>query len=250
MESHSLTRRRIMSLLYPETCICCGQPTGPERLVCFECAQRLRRPSPPFCRFCGLPLEDCTCRKQEHAYEQAVAPFFYEGTARDAIIHLKFGGREDAAVFLGKAMGDRAGAAYFGIPFDIVTCVPTTRARMAKRGFNQARSLGEQLGAACFSEKEPETDWHLLRKRGTGQTQHFLGASDRRRNIRGAFQLSPGRSVRGKTILLVDDIVTTGATADECAAVLRLNGAAAVYVVCAAMTRNTGPEYAGTKAAS
>lgn len=231
--------RRAAAILFPPRCLCCGNPVQFGQDLCIACQKKLKRISAPYCVFCGTSLHDCTCPRREHAYTEVAAPFYYEAAARDILLQLKYGGKEDGAKFLAGEMGTTLRERYFGIHFDVLTCVPTSGDRIVRRGYNQAQSLAEHL------REDPESgflmgterDYALLRKRPTGKMQHFLGASGRRANIRNAFQLRSGRDIRGKTILLIDDIVTTGATAQECAAVLKLEGAGEVYVGCAAITR-------------
>ena len=184
-------------------------------------------------------MDDCTCRKQAHAYGEVVAPFYYEGPVRELLLQLKYGGKEDIARYLAGEMTKVIRERFFGIRFDLLTCVPTTADRIDSRGYNQAQSLAELLAPDPQTGllEKVERDYYVLKKHPTGKMQHFLGASGRRANIRNAFSLRPGRSVEGKTILLVDDIVTTGATAEECTEILRLNGARQVEVACAAVTR-------------
>lgn len=227
------------AILFPARCLCCGTPVQTGEDLCIVCQKKLNRISAPYCVFCGTSVQDCTCAKKRHAYVEVAAPFYYESAARDILLQLKYGGKEDAAKFLAEEMGRVLRARYFGVPFDLLTCVPTSAERVVRRGYNQARSLAEHL------REDPESgfltgagrDYSLLRKLPTQKMQHFLGASGRRANIQNAFSLRTGRSVTGKTILLIDDIVTTGATAQECAAVLKLEGAREVYVGCAAITR-------------
>lgn len=239
--------RGALSVLFPAECICCHGTAGSDTMLCDRCAEKLLRPQPPFCTYCGVSLEDCRCRKTPHPYEACIAPFYYEGTVRDAILALKFGGREDASFFLAQELSKTVNAEYFGIRFDLITCVPTTNSSEAARGYNQAESIAKRMCIDTGFGESPEADFHLLCKKETDQFQHMLDAYGRKRNIRNAFALSKGRNVSGKTILLVDDILTTGATAGECASILRLNGAAAVYTACAAVTRNTGAQYQHTK---
>ena len=229
------TNRRLLSVLYPGTCVCCGAPADPDLLVCTRCGERFFRITPPVCRYCGVSLDDCRCSKKPHAYEAVAAPYYYEAACRDAILGMKYGNREDAAIPLARAMNQTLHAQYFGIPFDIITCVPMTREGKAKRGYNQAASLARRIRTETI--RQPDFDPNLLKKQSTERAQHKLGAEGRKKNIFGAIRLNRGRDVTGKTILLIDDIVTTGATANECATILRLEGAKAVYVLTAAITR-------------
>lgn len=233
---------RMAELLFPARCSCCGQAADAGSLLCAECARQIRPILPPFCPFCGTAEADCKCKKTPHAYEQAVAPFYYESVIRDALLRMKYGNREEVAVFLGRHLQDTILARYFGIPFTLITCVPATGEKMAERGFNQAESLTEEINPQAFSwmTVPPHVDCKLLKKRNMGEAQHTLGAEARRRNIRNSYRLHEKKSVKGEVILLIDDIVTTGATADEIASLFLLQGAEQVYVAAAALTRNTG----------
>ena len=229
----------ILSILFPPRCLYCGKRVEVGLDICDECERKLNRISPPYCLCCGTSLDDCTCRKQAHAYGEVVAPFYYEGPVRELLLQLKYGGKEDMSRYLAGEMTKVIRERFFGIRFDLLTCVPTTADRIDSRGYNQAQSLAELLAPDPQTGllEKVERDYYVLKKHPTGKMQHFLGASGRRANIRNAFSLRPGRSVEGKTILLVDDIVTTGATAEECTEILRLNGARQVEVACAAVTR-------------
>lgn len=235
----TLTTKRMLSLLFPKKCCGCYAPVEQEQFLCKECLEKAFRIHHPYCPYCGVSLEDCHCRKKERAYAMTVAPYYYEGAVRQAILNFKFRGREDIAVFLGQEMRNTVNSQLFGIPFTHITCVPTTREKMVKRGYNQAQSLGEQLLVGCFDwiSEQPEQDWHMVVKTGSGQMQHMLNASGRRKNIHNAYKVNRGRVLNGAVILLVDDIVTTGATATEISTILKLQGAKEVYVVSAALTR-------------
>ena len=125
---------------------------------------------------------------------------------------------EDVARYLASELREAIDARYFGETFDLLTVVPMSRDRYASRGFNQARTLAE------FLMKDPPeplqdtfVDYGLLKKKNSGGSmQHLLGAEGRRQNIRSAVSVGPNRPLEGKSVLLLDDIVTTGATVGEC----------------------------------
>lgn len=153
---------------------------------------------------------------------------------------MKFGQQEEVARFLARALKKEIEARYFGENFDVLTVVPMSRTRYVSRGFNQARSIAEFLMADPPTPLERSTaDYGLLKKSGTDGTsmQHLLGAAGRKQNIRDSVTVAKYRELTGKHILLLDDIVTTGATTGECAAILRLQGAERVSVAAAAVTR-------------
>lgn len=226
-------------LLFPQTCPCCGGELPDGQPVCDRCAPGVHVNTSPQCPYCGVSLRSCRCAKDERPYDRIVAPFFYEGSVREALIRMKFGKHEEVARYFASALREAIDTRYFGEHFDFLTVVPMSRDRYASRGFNQARTLAE------FLMKDPPeplegtlVDYGLLKKRaGGGSMQHLLGAEGRRKNIRNAVSVGPNRPLEGKSVLLLDDIVTTGATVGECAALLRLSGASRVCVAAAAVTR-------------
>ena len=195
---------------------------------------------PPKCPFCGRVQEQSAicpaCRKAlpwtvEAEQEQTLpdklrcaSPLWYEGPAREGMLRYKFQGASGAADILGGLVAECAAERLAG-EFDAVTYVPVSRKRLRRRGYDQARLLAEH---ACRRwDTAPET---LLRKTGDNPPQS--GQTDeaaRRANVLGMYE--PVGDAAGKRILLVDDIVTTGATLCECARTLRQAGAASVMCV-------------------
>lgn len=160
---------------------------------------------------------------------KCAALYAYQGVVRDSIVDFKFNGRREYAAFYAERLSERIAKSFAGIGFDAVTAVPISAARKKQRGYNQseliARPLANRLGVP-YAE--------LLMKTRDNPEQHFLGKEQRAANVRGVYSASAER-VRGKSILLVDDIVTTGATLSECVRVLR--GAGARFVACAAVAQ-------------
>lgn len=229
-----------IDLLFPKTCPCCGGELRNGQTVCDRCTPDIHYNTSPHCPDCGVSLRDCHCHRRVRPYERVVAPFYYEGAIREAILRMKFGQREEVARFLAEALKREIEARYFGETFHVLTVVPMSRDRYVSRGFNQAKSIGE------FLMKDPPTplrqavpDYGLLKKssREGGSMQHLLGAAGRKQNIRDSVTVGKNRELEGKHVLLLDDIVTTGATTEECAAILRLHGAEQVSVAAAAVTR-------------
>lgn len=208
------------------------QPT--RGAVCASCWASVVPITPPCCRTCGDPLpawrvlsvaeELCPrCRRRQPLVSLARAIGPYEGTLR-AIVHaLKYDGRPTLARHLGARMRQAGAAVLSGA--DLVVAVPLHRSRERARGFNQARELGRHLGI-------PVAD-ALVRTRRT-PSQADLPAARRHANVRGAFAWRPGVAVRGRTIVLVDDVSTTGATLNACAGPLLDAGAAEVRALTAA----------------
>ena len=181
------------------------------------------------------------CRLAAPAFARAVAFGTYDGRMRDAIHALKYERMRPAARKLGVLLAEAIGQLAPEAPAEmLVVPVPLHRTKKSERGFNQARALAHSaIGALAHSHPEwkltlaPST---LMRLRAT-ETQAGLTPSQRRRNVRGAFKVSSPAAVREKHVLLVDDILTTGATARAAAQSLIRAGAASVYVATLARAR-------------
>ncbi len=228
----------IKNILFPRKCIACGAYLDKnDETFCKLCKQNIERPEPPYCMSCFKSLEYCKCNKRFRAYDCAVAPFYYDGAVKSAVLRLKFSSKEHVAVHLAKEMSGCVNSCYFGIDFDIVTCVPGTRKSIYERGYNQSQSLAEYMSIKTVFDREIEYDFNLLTKSKDTAVQHLLSAESRRKNIESAYRLNSGRCVQGKNILLIDDILTTGATLEACSRELKLHGAKAVYAVVAAFAK-------------
>ncbi len=218
----------VLDLLFPRRCAACGAGPWP---FCDHCRAELVVLAPPWCARCGAPslspVADCgDCPPPPLA--SARAPFRFEGPARRAVHRLKFGGRRDVA----EALAGAVAALGPPPPVDVVTWVPLTRSRLAERGFDQARAiatpLGRRLGIPVAG---------LLRRpaargdRGSRSSQARRRSSERRTAVLGAFEAVRSSPAR---VALVDDVLTTGATAAACAEALHAAGAQQVHLVAAA----------------
>lgn len=212
-------KEAFLDLLFPPKCPFCGKVTD-GHTVCPACQKTL-----PWTE------EKETVRKLSSNLSCA-APLWYEDTVREGVLRYKFQGVVAAADVLGELVARCAAEQYFG-EFDTVTWVPVGPKRLRKRGYDQTRLLAE---AACrLWDTVPE---QLLRKPLDNPPQSELkDPAARRANVLGVYELVPGSSVEGKNILLVDDVVTTGATLLECARMLTDAGAASVRCVTLAAAR-------------
>lgn len=231
----------LVDLLFPPRCVGCGTHGA---ALCPACAGRLTRLRPPICRRCGDPLGEpaprCpACDRHPPPYALARSLASYDGVVRDAIRALKFHGRRDLAAPLGQLL---AGHATQTLPgrIDAVVPVPLHPARLAERGFNQAALLAAPVAAALGARPVAGA----LRRLRQDVPQAALGAAARRDNVAGVF--APGPEAVWGTVLVVDDVFSTGATAAACAQTLTAMGAARVLVLTLAraiLTRNP-PEIA------
>ena len=225
-----------VAVLLAPICAACRVPLDqPTRgAVCPRCWAAIIPITPPCCRTCGDPLptwrvrsvaEACCprCRRSAPLVSLARAIGPYQGTLR-AIVHaLKYDRRPTIARHLARRMREAGAEVLAGA--DLVVAVPLHRSRERARGFNQARELGRHLGL-------PVAD-ALTRTRRTA-SQADLPAARRHANVRGAFEWQQNVAVKGRTIVLVDDVSTTGATLNACARPLLEAGAAEVRALTAA----------------
>lgn len=224
--------RRAVAVLFPERCIYCGKVLPPCLSGCSDCLERLPRIIPPVCRLCGHNQEDCTCGRHHRYYERSVSPFYYEGPAKAAILTLKEERDPHIVEVLAQEMADVVAREYGDIVFDAVAPVPMTGAEMQERGYNQSLLLAQSL-----SRLRHIPLWQPLVKQFETTPQKSLPAMERSGNVLGAFDLAVGMKLEGAVLLLVDDVVTTGSTMDECTKMLKIYGASAVYVVSATASR-------------
>ena len=222
----------LAAVFFPERCAACGEVVPYRQGFCGRCRESLPRIVPPVCPLCGREKAACDCRGRRRHYERCVMPFWYEGAVKPGIRQLKETGcRYTMAAYAGE-IAAVIRREYGEEPFDLVTAAPLHPRTRQERGFDQAQRLGravaEELGV-------PYAD--TLCKLYETKPQKELPARERSGNLLGVFDVREGSPVQGARILLVDDVVTTGATLDECAKMLKLFGAREVYAAAAAGTR-------------
>jgi ComF family protein len=244
-----------LDLVYPAWCPVCESRLGPGRRdpLCGGCWRSIVRLAPPTCPDCALPLftpaaghdggapatggpapvalgppeaaARCgQCRQAPPPWDWARAAGLYTGTLREALHAFKFAGCRALAAPLGDLLAEQCGAG-LAVVLDVLVPVPLARARERERGFNQAALLAERLARRVG--RPVRARW-LRRQRPTAP-QSDLGAEARRANVRGAFVAAP--PVAGRSVGLVDDVYTTGATAAECTRALKAAGARSVGVL-------------------
>lgn len=208
----------ILDLLFPPKCCICGRILD-HAGICESCETKILRTEGEAVREFSDGL-------------RCAAPLWYEGSVREALLRLKFHGASWSAEPLGRLAAECAAEEFSG-EFDMVTWVPVSRKRRRRRGYDQAELLARSA-CRCW-ETEPV---RLLKKVLDNPAQSgLLGRSARRANVLGVYDPVNEAEIRGRRILLVDDICTTGATLEECARVLREAGAAAVMAVTVAQSR-------------
>ena len=222
----------LLNVLFPRRCAYCGRVISCEDLCCDECADDLPRIKGEVCRKCGREKSDCSCKKAEKFYDGLAAPFYFSGKVRRGIHAYKFRHwRRNAGVF-GYEMAKTVSERFSDIKFDYITEVPLTKKSKSERGYNQCELLADEISKHLKTEHKKE----VLSKIYETRKQHDISAVFRKGNLSGVFEVNDPAEVEGKTILLVDDVSTTGETLNECAKMLWLHNANAVYCVLAALT--------------
>ncbi|HEV2264980.1 MAG TPA: ComF family protein [Stellaceae bacterium] len=228
----------MLDLLLPPRCLKCGVEIGGDGALCAECWRGIAFLQPPCCARCGLPFEVdlgaeaiCgACAREAPLYARARAALRYDEASRTLVLAFKHGDKLQLAPALGRFM--RRASAELLATCDVIAPVPLHWTRLFTRRYNQAAVLAHAL----VRDGGPPVVADLLERRRATPSQGRSGRAERRRNVRGAFALKRGRSVTGRRVLLVDDVLTTGATVSECGRTLLDAGATAVDVLTLART--------------
>lgn len=225
-----------VSLFYPNLCQICEshRATPQEGFVCSSCRDTVQVISPPFCQRCGLPYPgDITvdfvcgnCHDLELHFEWARAAVAASGVMLDVIHHYKYNRALWFEPFLAGFLVRHAAPNLSPNDWDWIVPVPLHGVKKREREFNQAERLAQHLSAATTIPIHGK----LLQRTAPTQTQTLLSRRDRSSNVQRAFDFLPHEPLEGQRILLVDDVLTTGATTSACAKVLRQNGSGPVAV--------------------
>jgi competence protein ComFC len=225
----------VLELFYPSNCVGCGEPQDLGTLLCDQCRKSSTRIQAPFCRCCSRPFEgviagefSCpNCEDRAPAFACAVSNYQAKGILRDLIHRFKYGRefylRGLLAEYLTEAMQD---VRIQADPVDGLVPVPLHPTRLRERGFNQADALAEVL-----SKRTRLPVLRCIQRRRYTSTQTQFDRVERMQNLRNAFVLRKSSDVRGKNLVLLDDVLTTGSTLHECALVLRAAGAESVRAI-------------------
>jgi ComF family protein len=228
--------RAALDLLFPPLCIICRETVREPGSLCPDCWQTISFLDGPCCVSCGLPFEldpgagtHCaSCLAKPPAFDRARSVMRYDKHSREPILALKHADRHDVAPAFARWMG-RTGADMVAAA-DVIVPVPLHRRRLWSRRYNQSALLARALAKAAAKPFDPLS---LIRIRKTPSQGEMPSAKARRRNVRGAFKVDPAHvaAVKDRNILLIDDVLTTGATVDACARALKRGGAKAVNVL-------------------
>jgi ComF family protein len=226
---------RVLDLLLPPLCLICDEPVGSAATLCPVCWKKIQFIAPPLCQCCGapfdIPVEAGTlcgaCLTQAPHFQSARAAMLYDEASRKLILGFKHGDRTYMTQALAVWM-QRADSAVIA-QADALIPVPLHRWRLFKRRYNQSALLAQQIGGLAGKPVFPDA---LRRTRDTPSQGH-MKRKERQENVRGAFMTAPRYKnlIEEKTLILIDDVMTTGATVEECARVLLAAGAKQVHVL-------------------
>nr|WP_319487943.1 ComF family protein [uncultured Caproiciproducens sp.] len=208
----------LLDLIFPPRCIFCRGIALSGNRICEKCTDEISHMTADKCIYLPVAGETVLC----------TAPYLYQGKIRESIIRFKFYGQQHFADFYAAGMSEQVRKNCPDSQFDTVTPVPISSERYKVRGYNQSELLARAV-AECLQLPFGE----YLVKIKDNREQHKLSKKDRRSNVSGVYLPKDRDKIAGKSILLIDDIVTTGATLRECASVLLQSGAK--QVMCAAV---------------
>lgn len=225
-------------ILYPKICLVCKNKLkdkpSVDNLVCPVCWGKIKKNSPPFCCCCGRHLKnpvknicpECI-RKQLH-FDRAFSPCAYDGVLKELIHLFKYKDRDYLGPALSRLMIEFIKDYNLPMDFlDLVVPIPLHKTRLREREFNQAEILSNHIACEFNKKVLPQA---LIRLRNT-KSQTELEINERLANIKMGFSAAKNADIRGKNILLVDDVLTTGATSSEAAYTLKEAGAHIVFVL-------------------
>jgi len=225
----------VIDFMYPPRCSLCGLHCGDEQGICAECLSQIHYVGRPLCIRCGKPFShefatdhfcgECLTRKRYFGRARAVG--LYNGIFRKALHRFKYQWKNCLATPLGTLMAKRMEYFFNDVSYNYMVPVPLHPRRLRKRGFNQALVLARILSRTYHI---PLDRGNLVRTRWT-QSQVGLSERERKDNVRGAFAVLHSARIAKRTILLLDDIYTSGSTVDECSKVLINAGARKVDIL-------------------
>jgi len=222
-------------LLLPATCPACGKVLAFGQKICPDCKKQMTYVKEPFCMKCGKELKDMEaeycydCSHKTHLFTRGLALYIYNQTVSRAIFDLKYKNRRENGIFFGEELALRYGSLIREWEIDLVLPVPIYNKKKVKRGYNQAAIVGKRfatLVGVSYSEK-------ILYRQKCTKPLKTMNDRERVKHLLGAFAVK--EEGKGRRVLLVDDIYTTGATMDACSRVLLKAGFSQVYFLTVAV---------------
>lgn len=235
--------RKILNFILPPRCICCSKILGEQDGVCIDCFNKINFISKPFCKKCGIPLnidkisqeKDLFCGKciadKKPFFRMQRTAIFYDDFSKNIILAFKFLDKTENAKILSSFMYS-AGKDIFNEGVDVIVPIPLHFKRLLSRKYNQSALLAKNLGKMSGIK----VDYCSVNRIKNNKPQVNFSGRARISNVRNVFEVRNNKNIKGKRILLVDDVYTTGSTMKECAKTLRKAGAKSVDFITVART--------------
>lgn len=222
-----------LNLLCPPACPICRKEVETPHCLCPNCFGQLRFITQPYCKICGRPFEYnafgdliCgSCMEKSPCYDMARSVLIYDDFSKQLVLAFKHGDHTELAPLFGKFLMSADPDLFQET--DIIAAVPLHRLRMVKRKYNQAGLLCRKVSRHTGIPYHP----NLLKRVKATKSQGHLSHQKRQENLKNAFQITHATKVSGKTVLLIDDVMTTGTTVSECTKALKKAGAKSVKVL-------------------
>lgn len=228
--------RMLPDFIYPRRCPVCDKAVKPfGSLICEECVPKIKYVKAPYCPKCGKELKDARavfchdCAHREHAYDRGMALFAYRSVS-DSIYRFKYRGRQEYAAYYGERVARILGKKILELHPDALVPVPIHAARKRQRGYNQAEVLAREIGRLLRIPVETK----LIKRVHKTKPMKDLSAQERQNNLKKAFKICYN-DVKLSTIIIIDDIYTTGSTVDAMAREMRRAGIQNIYFVALAI---------------
>ena len=225
--------RFLTDLLFPNRCPCCNKFISWNKLICENCISKFPEVKVPICIKCGKA--DCICNTKPQ-YDYCIVATYYDGIIKNGIVNFKLKNGVNFAEYFSKKLAQLLKTNNLSKSIDIVTAVPMTRQKRIERGYNQSEVLAKYISRSL---NKPLAN-NIIKKKNKKLTQHKLTYLERKEFVKGSFIADESYDLKGKTVLLCDDVITSGATLNECAKMLRKLGAN--KVICAVIS-STNKKY-------
>ncbi|MCM1323090.1 MAG: ComF family protein [Acetobacter sp.] len=229
--------------ILPPRCLLCGKVIHSDNSLCSDCFSNINFITKPYCKHCGFPLSEfetdslycLTCLSKKSPFRLSRSAVKYDNFSKKLILDFKFSDRLENKTLLAHWLFV-AGEDIFNQGIDVIIPVPLHYARLFKRKYNQSAVLAAELSKLCHRP----VDYKVLRKIKHTTPQIECSGKQRSRNVKNAFQIISPEKIKGKRIVLIDDVFTTGATLTECAKALKCAGAKSVDTLTVARVCSSG----------